>query len=345
MIQEALHSLSVGQNLTMEEASALMEQLMSGAATDAQIGALLMALRIKGETVQEVAGFASARRRHAVKVAAPRSPLLDTCGTGGGRHKVFNISTAAAFVACTAGMAVAKHGNRAASGVCGSADVLEALGVNVQISAEQCAECIDTIGIGFLFARSHHPAMKHVSAARKEVGIRTVFNLLGPLTNPAGAQLQVMGVYDDALCPLIAGALHELGCTRAIVIHSDPGTDELSTYSRNRVCELANGQITDYRCTPEELGVTGPSPDPAWMAPAATPAENAAILRQALGEGQATEIAAARRSIVALNAAAALRTGGLADSWPAAYQKASAIIESGAALSVVDRLATLTSAF
>jgi anthranilate phosphoribosyltransferase len=345
MIQEALYSLSVGQDMTMEEASALMEQLMSGAATDAQIGALLMALRMKGETVQEIAGFAQTMRRHALQVRANRFPLLDTCGTGGGRVKVFNVSTAAAFVACAAGMAVAKHGNRAASGVCGSADVLEALGVNVTISPEQCAHCIDTLGIGFLFARSHHPAMRHVSAARREVGIRTVFNLLGPLTNPAGAQLQVMGVYDESLCPIIAAALKELGCQRAIVIHSDPGTDELSTYSRNRVCELRDGVITDGHFTPQELGYTGPAPDPSWMAPAPTPAENAQILRQAVGEGPASEIAVARRSVVALNAAAALRAGNLAADWPSAYLMAQEIIQTGSALAVIEKLSALTSTF
>ena len=345
VIHEALQRLSAGQDMTMDEASVLMEQLMSGAATDSQIGALLMALRMKGETVQEIAGFALTMRRHALHVGAKRTPLLDTCGTGGSRNKVFNISTAAAFVACAAGMAVAKHGNRAASGVCGSADVLEALGVNVNVTPEQCAECIDTLGIGFLFARSHHPAMRHVSNARREVGIRTVFNLLGPLTNPAGAQLQVMGVYDDALCPIIAAALKELGCQRATVIHSDPGTDELSTYSRNRVCELKDGVITDGHFMPHELGYTGPVPDPIWMSPAPTPAENAHVLKQAIGLGPASEIANARRSVVALNAAAALRAGDLAADWPSAYRMAEDIILSGEALAIVEKLAALTSSF
>jgi anthranilate phosphoribosyltransferase len=345
MLQEALRTIVDGRDLSREEAAALMESLMSGQATDSQIGALLVALRMKGESVTEIAGFASAMRSHALVVKASRTPLLDTCGTGGGSFRVFNVSTAAAFVAAAAGVAVAKHGNRAASGVCGSADVLEALGVCVDITPEQCAECIDTIGIGFLYARSHHPSMKYVSAARREIGIRTVFNLLGPLTNPAGANRQVMGVYDSTLCPLAIGALRELGSERAMVIHADPGIDELSTFSLNRVCELKDGVITDCMLQPEELGFDGIAPDPANLAPAATPAANARLLREALGDGPNSAETESRRGVVALNAAAALLVGGIAENWAEAVKLAKDTIARGSALDVLDRLIALTMSF
>jgi len=344
MIHEALQRLIGGQDLTREDAAALMERLMRGEATEAQIGGLLVALRIKGESVEEIAGFAETMRAHALAVKARRKPLLDTCGTGGSSFRVFNVSTAAAFVAAAAGVGVAKHGNRAASGVCGSADVLEALGVRVDLSPEQCAECIDKVGIGFLFARSHHPAMRHVSAARREIGVRSVFNLLGPLTNPAGASLQVMGVYDSALCPLVIAALKALGSERALVIHSEPGIDELSTFSSNRICELRDGEITDRTFSPSDLGVTHALTDTALLAPAPTPEANAEILRESLGEGPLTPSAEARRSMVALNAAAALRVAGVADAWAEAFQQANAIITSGAALQVLDSLIAFTSA-
>lgn len=344
MVTQTLQRLVLKHDLSRAEAASLMEGLMQGEATDAQIGGLLVALRMKGETVSEVAGFAETMRAHAVPVRPQRTPLLDTCGTGGGSFKVFNVSTGAAFVAAAAGVAVAKHGNRAASGICGSADVLEALGVRVDISPELCAECIDELGIGFLFARSHHPAMKHVSVARREIGVRSVFNLLGPLTNPAGASLQVMGVYDGALCPLVVGALKELGSTRALVIHSEPGFDELSTFSMGRICELRDGIITDRTVTPLDLGVEGPSPDVTVFAPAQNPSDNADILRQSLGYGPATETATARRALVALNASAALIVAGLADDWIDASRRAWEIISAGTALTIVEKLAALTSA-
>ncbi len=345
MVQESLRTIISGRDLSREEAARLMECLMRGEATDVQLGALLASLRMKGESVSEIAGFASAMRSHAVTVKASRTPLLDTCGTGGSTFRVFNVSTAAAFIAAASGISVAKHGNRAASGVCGSADVLEALGVHVEITPEQCAECIDTVGIGFLFARSHHPSMKHVSAARREIGVRTVFNLLGPLTNPAGASRQVMGVYDSALCPVAIGALRELGSERAMVIHAEPGLDELSTFSRNRVCELKDGVLTDNELLPEQLGFDGIAPDPAHLAPASTPAANAAILREALGEGSQSAAAESRRGIVALNAAAALRVGGVTENWRDAVQLAREIIADGSALQVLDRLVALTVSF
>lgn len=345
MVQAALRTVVSGQSLTREQAAELMQLLMNGEVTDAQIGALLVALRMKGETVAEIVGFAGAMREHAVSVRPSRSGLLDTCGTGGSTFRVFNVSTAAAFVAAAAGIPVAKHGNRAASGVCGSADVLEALGVRVEITPEQCAECIDTVGIGFLFARSHHPSMRHVSAARREIGFRTIFNLLGPLTNPAGASRQIMGVYDTELCPLAISALQQLGSERAIVVHSERGLDELSTFSKNRICELKNGIITDSMMMPEELGICGMPPNLEHIAPAPTAAANAEILRESLGQGANSDASVSRREMVALNAAAALRVGGVVEHWQNAIELARQIIASGAALRVLDRLAALTVSF
>ena len=208
--------------------------------------------------------------------------MLDTCGTGGSTFRVFNVSTAAAFVAVAAGAVVAKHGNRAMTSICGSADVLEALGIRVVLTPEQCADCIDSVGIGFLFAPHHHPAMKQVSAPRREIGVRSVFNLLGPLTNPAGATRQVMGVYEARLTTLAAGALRELGSERALVLHAEIGLDEISTIGVTQISELRGGEVRDYVLTPRDLGLDSPEPDPEALAPGATPEENAVILREAL---------------------------------------------------------------
>src|SRR5579862_9587116 len=228
-MQETLRKLVARQNLDRAEAAEVMRALMDGMASPGQVGALLIGLRMKGETIEEVTGFAQEMRARLIPVKPGRQPLLDTCGTGGGRLQVFNVSTAAAFVAASAGIAVAKHGNRAVSGICGSADVLEALGLRIDLNAAQCAACIDRLGIGFLFAPSHHPALKHIGTTRRELGIRTVFNLLGPLSNPAGAHLQVMGVYAADLCPLAAGVLRALGSQRALVAHAEIGMGEIST--------------------------------------------------------------------------------------------------------------------
>src|SRR5579871_3906220 len=245
MPQNALRKLIAREHLTRQEATAVLNALVEGEASPALIGALLVALRMKGETVEEVTGFALEMRARAVPVRPRSAPLLDTCGTGGSAFRVFNVSTCAAFVAAAAGIAVAKHGNRAMTGVCGSADVLEALGVRVDLTPEQCAACIDAIGIGFLFAQRHHPAMKRLSGPRREIGVRSIFNLLGPLTNPAGATLQAMGVYDGALCPLVAGALRELGSVRALVFHGEIGLDEIATIGPTRICELRTGRSSN----------------------------------------------------------------------------------------------------
>ena len=344
MPQQALSKLIERRHLTREEANALLDKLMDGRATPAQIGALLVALRMKGETVEEVTGFALGMRSRVVPVRPQRTPLLDTCGTGGSRFRVFNVSTCAAFVAAAAGIPIAKHGNRAMSGICGSADVLEALGVRINLSPEQCAACIDTVGIGFLFAQQHHPAMKQVSGPRRDIGVRSIFNLLGPLTNPAGATRQVMGVYASELCPLAAGALRELGSERALVVHGEIGLDEISTIGPTRICELRDGDIRDYRLTPEEMGLQGPPPSPEALLPLETPKANADLVREVLSGTAETPDALARRNLVAANAAATLRISGVTDSWPDAVRKASQLLTSGTAYSVLEQLIAFTSA-
>ena len=287
-------------------------------------------------------GFVDAMRARVVRVKASRAPLLDTCGTGGSALRVFNVSTAAAFVAAAAGAAVAKHGNRAMTGICGSADVLEALGVRVDLTPQQCAECIDTVGIGFLFAQRHHPAMKEVSGPRREIGIRSVFNLLGPLTNPAGASRQVMGVYDASLTSLAAGALLALGSDRAIVVHAEIGLDEISTIGPTNVSELRNDHVSDYVLTPYELGLRDIEPNPELLSPAATAAENADIVRSVLAGSSSDASAIARRDLVAVNAAASLRVCGYAEQWIDAVGMANSILVSGAAMGILDRLAEFT---
>jgi anthranilate phosphoribosyltransferase len=345
MPQDFIRKVVSGQHLTREEAAAAVTALMDGMATPAQIGALLVALRMKGETVDEVAGFAQGMRARVVPVRPRRTPLLDTCGTGGSPVRVFNVSTAAAFVVAAAGRAVAKHGNRAMSGVCGSADVLEALGMRVILTPEQCAACIDEVGIGFLFAPSHHPATKQVSGPRREIGVRTIFNLLGPLSNPAGATHQAMGVYDAALCPLAAGALRELGSARAVILHGEIGIGELSTIGPTRVSELRDGQVNDYTLTPRDLGLDGPEPNPHDLAPAPTPEENATLVREVLSGRANDGPARSRRDLVAVNAAASLRVCGLAEPWPDAVRLAQSLIASGKPLAVLERLAQFTRQF
>lgn len=339
---DALRKVTSGQSLTREESLAAVTAIMDGLATPAQIGALLTALRMKGETVAEVTGFAQGMRSRVVPVRVHRAPLLDTCGTGGSAFRVFNVSTAAAFVAAAAGIPVAKHGNRAMSGICGSADVLEALGVRVGLTPEECAACVDQIGIGFLFAPSHHPAMKQVSGPRREIGIRTLFNLLGPLLNPAGASRQVMGVYEARLCPLAAGALQELGSDRALILHGEIGLDEISTIGPTHISELREGEVSHYVLSPQDLGLHGPEPEPGDLAPAETPAENAALLREVLSGRADSRAAKARRDLVAVNAAAGLRVFERAETWPDAVALAHAILQSGKALDTLERLARFT---
>jgi anthranilate phosphoribosyltransferase len=319
------------QNLSAGEAQAAMNLIMSGEATPAQIGGYLVALRMKGETVDEIVGSARAMRQQAalVPLADGAMELLDTAGTGGDGAHTFNISTAAAFVVAGAGRRVAKHGNRAASSRCGSADVLGALGVKLDLAPEQVAVCIEQVGIGFLFAPLFHPAMKHAVAPRRELGQRTIFNLLGPLTNPAGATHQLVGVYDRKLTHCLAEVLGELGGRAAFVVHGYGGLDELTTGGPNRISHLRSGSVSTYNFDGRELGLR--PAQPADLV-GGEPQENAAILRALL----AGEDRSPRRDVVLLNAAAALATqdGDLAGG----LQQARRSLESGAALHKLEQL-------
>jgi anthranilate phosphoribosyltransferase len=333
-IKEAIASLLEQRDLEETQAEAVMDQIMNGRATPAQIGGFLIALRLKGETVAEVTGFARAMRRNAVAVR-PRSPLvLDTCGTGGDGCGTFNISTTAAFVVAGAGLPVAKHGNRAVSSKCGSADVLKALGVSLELSPDEVAKCIDDVGMGFLYAPLLHPAMKHAIGPRREMGVRTVFNILGPLTNPAGAQVQVLGVYEQALTEMMAQVLSSLGSQAAFVVHGADGLDELSTTGPNHVSQLQDGQVNTFVLDPQDLGL--PRAAVADLA-GGSAEENAAITRSIL-EGETGP----RRDVVLLNAGAALVAGGVAGSVAEGMALAGDSIDSGAAKATLEALVSFS---
>ncbi len=334
-IRAAIAKILDGESLTADESDAVMSQIMAGEATSAQIGAYLMALRMKGETVPEIVGSARAMRRAAVRVSPRTTDLVDTCGTGGDGAGTFNISTTAAFVVAGAGQAVAKHGNRAVSGKSGSADVLEALGVNLDVSPEQVADAIDAVGIGFMFAPKLHPAMKHAIGPRRELGVRTIFNLLGPLTNPAGAPAQIMGVYDENLTETIAEVLGELGNRAAFVVHGAGGLDELTTTGANRVSILRDGVVRTETILPETLGFARAE---AAELQGGDAAENAAITRAIL----AGDDRSARRDVVAFNAGAALVAGGKADTLADGISLAQESIDSGAALDALEKLVAFT---
>jgi anthranilate phosphoribosyltransferase len=327
-IQQAIGKLARREHLTEAEAEAAMESIMAGEASPAQIGGYLMALRLKGETVDEIAGSARAMRRAAnlapVSVAEP-SRLIDTCGTGGDGAGTFNISTTVAFVVAGAGLPVAKHGNRSVSSKCGSADVLGALGVKLDLSPAQVGACIDAVGIGFLFAPTFHPAMRHAIGPRRELAVRTIFNVLGPLTNPAGAQRQLMGVYDPALTEPLAKVLLHLGAAAAFVVHGHGGLDELTTTGPNRVSELRAGEVRTYTLDPVSLGLSLGKPEDLA---GGDPAENADITRGILSGA----IRDGQRDVVLLNAAAALVAGGLAGDLAEGLRLSAASIDSGAAL-------------
>lgn len=335
MLRERVAEVAAGMNLSTEQSAEVMRHLVSGEASPVLAGALLTALRMKGETPEEVTGFAQVMRECAVRVAPRCERLVDTCGTGGGTVPTFNISTTAAFVVAGAGVSVAKHGNRAMTSACGSADVLEALGVRIDLPAERICRCIEDVGIGFMFAQAHHPAMRHVGPFRRELPFRTVFNCLGPLTNPAGASTQVIGVYEPRLGPLLAHALRNLGCKRALVVHGEDGLDELSTLGPTHVAEVKDGEIHSYLIRPEELGLR--SPDPEAIGPGRSVAESAAITRAVLA-GQVGP----RRDIVLLNAAAALLVGGLVETLAEGLVRAANSIDTGAAQAKLDALITET---
>jgi anthranilate phosphoribosyltransferase len=334
----ALHQIVTRrQSLSRAQAHEVMSEILLGQATDAQIAGLLIALSMKGETVEEIVGFAQAIRAAAPVWPAPEGDgLVDTCGTGGDTSGTLNISTAAALVAAGAGVPVAKHGNRSVSSRCGSADVMEALGVKLSLSPERLADCLREVGIAFLYAPGIHSAMKFVQTARRDLKVRTVFNLLGPLTNPARASAQVVGVYSVDLVDKLAEALSMLGLRRALVVHGNDGLDEITISTTTRIAELRDGQVRTYEVTPEEFGLR--------RAPLSTiaggdAASNALIVRKILrGEKSA------RRDVVLLNAAAALVASGRADSLLHALPAAVEAIDSGAALEKLEALARFTSA-
>jgi anthranilate phosphoribosyltransferase len=335
-VQQALARLLEGHDLSRDEARAVMNEVMEGEATPAQIGGLLVALRLKGETAAEIAGCAEAMRAHVLAVKPKRDDLVDTAGTGGDGGRTINISTAAALVAAAAGAGVAKHGNRAVSSACGSADVLEALGFRLELPPVQIERSIDELGFGFLFAPTHHPAMRHAAPVRTELAARTVFNVLGPLTNPAGARAQVVGVYAPSLVRTIAEVLAQLGARRAFVVHGAGGIDELSPAGPNLVCEVEGGGVREREIDPLELGI--PRCDPAELR-GGSPAENAAALRAVFrGEN------GGRRSAVLLNAAGALAAAGHGSDLAEGLELAREAIDSGAAAARLEALITFSHA-
>jgi anthranilate phosphoribosyltransferase len=324
MIQTVISKLLDGSQLARAEARAVMDEIMRGEATPAQIGGFLIALRAKGETPDEITGCAEAMRDHVLAVRPRRDDLVDTAGTGGDGAHTINISTAAALVAAAAGAAVAKHGNRAVSSACGSADVLEALGFTLELEPQRIAKSIDELGFGFLFAPSHHPAMRHAAAVRKELATRTVFNVLGPLTNPAGARAQVVGVYSPELVRTIAEVLARLGARRAYVVHGGGGIDELSPVGPNLVAEVVDGQVLERRLDPEtELGIPRCSVDELR---GGSPAENAEAIREVFAGKNG-----GRRDAILLNAAGAIAASGHAADLREGLEVARRTIDSGAA--------------
>ncbi len=329
-VRECIAKVASGQDLTRDEAAAAMTAIMSGEATQAQMGAFLASLRLKGERIDEITGFAATMRAFAVRVPARRTPLVDTCGTGGDHSGTFNISTTVAFVVAGAGIGVAKHGNRSATSKCGSADVLEALGVNISASPELVGRCIDEAGIGFLFARNLHGAMKHVAPVRAELGMPTVFNVLGPLTNPAGAQGQMMGVFRADLVEPLAHVLLALGTEHAFVVAGSDGLDELTLSGVSRVAEASAGKVTTYELSPERFGLAEASRETLLGGDAGT---NAAMLR-----GVLTGEPGPRRDIVMMNAAPAIVAGRLASTLEEAFERAKESIDSGAALDKLEQL-------
>ena len=340
MIHEALEKIIAEKDLTRAEAEAAMQQILCGQASDAQIAGFLTALRMKGETVDELVGFATAMRRHATPNFSslrlpPGEALVDTAGTGGDACGTFNISTAAAFVIAGAGMRVAKHGNRSFSSRCGSADVLEELGVRMDLAPERVARAIEEIGIGFLYAPAMHTAMRHAMVARRELKVRTVFNLLGPLTNPAGASAQIVGVFDASFTELLAQALGELGVRRAFVVHGADGLDEISISGETHIAELRDGTVRSYRLAPEDFGL---SRAPLESMRGGDAKHNAQIIKHVLGHREEPHEHGPHRDIVLANSSAALVAAGRAADFLEGVRLAAESIDSGAARVKLDAL-------
>jgi anthranilate phosphoribosyltransferase len=326
ILTEAIERVAGGHDLTSDEAARVLREVMEGNASEAETAGFLIALRTKGETVHEIAGLAAAMRALALRVEAGDG-LVDTAGTGGGRP-TFNVSTTAAFVAAGAGCRVAKHGNRSATSQCGSADVLEALGARIDLEPDDVAACIDSVGFGFMYAPKHHAAMRYVVPVRKALAVRTIFNFLGPLTNPAGVRHQVIGVSDPAKLETIAAALGELGTDRALVVCSADGLDEFSVSGSTRVVELRDGRLVSYDVAPEHVGLATASDGAVG---AGTPDQNARVLRRVIDGEQGTE-----RSLAVLNAAAAIYVAGRAESLSEGVERARESIDSGAAAGALD---------
>jgi anthranilate phosphoribosyltransferase len=340
-IQTALGRIAEKKNLSNAEMVDVMRQIMSAGSTDVQIGAFLLGMRIKGETIDEITGGVQVLREFAsgVKVSGPN--LVDIVGTGGDGANLFNVSTAACFVVAAAGGRVAKHGNRSVSSSSGSADVLEAAGVRLDITPEQVALCVDELGIGFMFALMHHSAMRHVSLARKELGLRTLFNVLGPMANPAGLTRQLIGVYDRVLCRPVAEVLQRLGSEHVMVVHSRDGLDEISLAADTDVAELKNGSITEYTLQPEKLGFKRESMQDLVVGDVKSSLE---LITSALA-GEKDDRSKRAAHMIALNAGAALYVAGVADTIAAGVELANEVLASGAGLKKMQQLASMTQGF
>jgi anthranilate phosphoribosyltransferase len=335
LLTRSIDALADRRDLDADDAAAVLAEIMSGNASEVQIAAFMIALRVKGETVDELTGLARTMRAFAARVPVRHEDLVDTAGTGGGR-RTFNVSTTAALIAAGAGCSVAKHGNRSATGLSGSADLLEALGARIDLDPGSVARCIDELGFGFMFAPAHHPATRYVIPVRRQLQVRTVFNFLGPLTNPAGASRQLLGVYDPAHLPKLAGALAQLGTRHALLVCGTDGVDELSISAATSVVEVRAGELREYEVTPEELGLERHPPE---AVPGGDPAFNAEVTREILAG-----VPGAARDLAVLNAGAAIYAGGRAASLEAGVRAGEAAVDSGAAAAKLAEFVALTHA-
>lgn len=342
-IRDALARLVEGDHLSTEEMAAVMRQVMTGAAEDAQVGALLVGLRMKGESLDEITGAVQVMRELATGVDVAGEHLVDIVGTGGDGANLFNVSTAAAFVTAAGGARVAKHGNRSVSSNSGSADLLERAGVRLDLSPEQVRHCVETLGVGFMFAPMHHSAMKHAIGPRQALGLRTIFNILGPMTNPAGVRRMLLGVYDSALLRPVAAAMGRLGAEHVLVVRAEDGLDEISIAAPTRVAEWRDGVLTEWTLHPEDLGAA--AADLGGLAVDGAD-DSLALIRRALGPAAKRDEAAHKAaSIVALNAGAALYAAGVTDKLADGVERARALVDSGEALGRLEALADLTRTF
>jgi len=339
-IKHALKRISEHGHFSQDEMQSVMRQIMTGECTDAQIGAFLMGLRMKGETIEEITGAALVMRELAAQVTVQADHLVDTCGTGGDGQDLFNVSTASAFVVAAAGGKVAKHGNRGVSSNSGSADLLEAAGINIDITPEQTARAIESVGVGFMFAPAHHSAMRYAIGPRKELGMRTIFNIIGPLTNPAGVKRQVIGVFSENLCEPLANVMQRLGAEHVMVVHSRDGLDEFSIGGSNVVAELKDGKVTTYQVRPEDLGIA--TQGLSGMA-VSSAQESFELIKHAL-TGADDEISARAADIIALNSGAAIYVSGAADTFEAGVAMAQDAISTGLAFEKMKELASFTDA-